>query len=333
MSLPEVPFILGTVSWLLQRGPKKNIRTSYQLQAAVLLTLQFAMLIVNGWKVGNILIERRLVPSRCNKHHGNREGEISVNITLLPSSLGLNKEVSMQYLTSFLINESLVLDAGSLGFVMSPEEQVHVNDILISHTHIDHLASLPLFLETVFGLHPNPVTVYASQTVLDSLQTDLFNGRLWPDFLRMSVRGRPFVTVVPLTPLVTVEIAGLRVTPVPVDHLVPTLGFIVEDSQSTVVFSSDTGPTDAIWQLANAKTNLKAIFLEVSFPNAEQPLALLSKHHSSASFGQETQKIQHSVPFYAYHIKPRHVTRVISELQALGLPNVHVAKPGTTYTF
>jgi ribonuclease BN (tRNA processing enzyme) len=256
-----------------------------------------------------------------------------VKVTLLPSSLGEREKVPLQFLTSFLINDTLALDCGSLGFVLAPDAQARVTDILISHSHIDHLASLPLFLETVFGQGSDPVTVHASPTVLDCLQTDLFNERLWPDFLHITVKGRPFVRVKALAPLATVEIAGLRITPVPVEHAVPTFGFLVADDHATVVFSSDTCATEEIWRQANGRTNVKGVFMEVSFPNELAGLATVSKHHTPASFARETRKLAEKVPFYAYHLKPRYIEQLAGELQALQIPAVEIVQPGKAYWF
>ena len=122
-----------------------------------------------------------------------------MKITLVPSSPHKSADLATQYLTSFLFNDVLALDVGGLGFSLPIAEQVLVKHIVLSHTHIDHLASLPLFLDTVVGQHPDPVRLYASQNVLDCLRTDLFNDRLWPNFLDLSFEGRPFVVLQPLT--------------------------------------------------------------------------------------------------------------------------------------
>ncbi len=256
-----------------------------------------------------------------------------MNVTLLPSSLGQNDGVAMQYLTSFLIGEALAVDAGSLGFVLHPDAQARVKHVLLSHSHMDHLASLPSFLDTIFGMQSEPVTVYASQEVLDCMRTDLFNDRVWPNFLALTVAGRPFLRVQTLRAGESIDVGDLRVTPIPVDHVVPTFGFVVEDARSAVVFSADTGPTETLWREANARSNLKAIFLEVSFPDKLQALAQVSKHHTPASFALEVSKVKQPAPFYAYHLKPRYVSEVLQELEALNLPNVHAAEPGVTYEF
>src|SRR6516225_762835 len=109
----------------------------------------------------------------------------TVKITLLPSALGDDVDRSLQYLTSFLIDDALAIDAGSLGFFRTPREQARIKHVLLSHSHMDHIASLPLFLENAYG-GPGVVTVHGSEWVLSCLQSDLFNDRVWPNFIRPS---------------------------------------------------------------------------------------------------------------------------------------------------
>jgi ribonuclease BN (tRNA processing enzyme) len=255
-----------------------------------------------------------------------------VNISLLPSSLGGDEDCSLQYLTSFLIGDALAIDAGSLGFFRTPREQARIKHVLLSHSHIDHIASLPIFLENAYG-GPAAVTVHGSEWVLDCLQSDLFNDRVWPDFIRLSREGTPLLKTAVLTPLVPVRLDGLTITPVPVDHVVPTHGFLVEDATTAIAISSDTGPTEEIWRRANALPNLKAVFLEVAFPNAMAGLAARAKHHTPRSFGEEMRKLRLPVPVFAYHIKARFGEQVVNELQELGLPNMVIAQAERPYLF
>ena len=115
--------------------------------------------------------------------------------------------------------------------------------------------------------------------------------------------------------------------------MVPTFGFVVEDDCSAVVVSGDTCATEALWRLANTRPNLKAVFLEVSFPNALESLAAVSKHHTPISFAREIRKVHRPAAFYAYHIKPRHVGPILTELRELNLPSVEIAQPGMPYLF
>ena len=159
------------------------------------------------------------------------------------------------------------------------------------------------------------MTVHAGAATLESLRRDIFNDRVWPDFIGMSEKGRPFVKLETLEPGRPVQAAGLRLTPLAVDHVVPTLGFLVEAPGVTVAIPSDTGPTDSFWREAGASPNLKAVFLEASFPNAMSELAMVSKHLTPAMFADEARKLRRRVPFVAVHIKPRFYDQVVAELR------------------
>ncbi|MFN4258775.1 MAG: 3',5'-cyclic-nucleotide phosphodiesterase [Gemmataceae bacterium] len=256
-----------------------------------------------------------------------------MKIMLVPSSVRKQDNDPLQFVTSFLINDTVAIDAGCLGFFGAADEQARIEHVLISHTHIDHLASLPLLIENAYTGKPDPITLHGSEAVLECLKSDIFNNRVWPDFFTLAPPNAPFLRFELIRPHETVELNGLRITPIPVDHVVPTLGFIVQDQTSSVVFSSDTGPTDEIWQHAHALPNLKGVFLELAFPNSLEWLAKLAKHHCVSSFAQELTKLPTQVPVMAYHLKPRSYAQIVAELQQLGLPNVTVAVPGNVYSF
>jgi cAMP phosphodiesterase len=259
-----------------------------------------------------------------------------VKILLIPSSVSEIGHDIHQYLSSYLINDTIAVDAGSLGFFKSAQDQARIKHVLITHTHIDHIASLPSFVENAYEGTPDCVTVYGSEVVLDCLQRDVFNDRVWPDFIGLSrhaMKHAPFLKLVTLEPGRPVVIEGLTFTPVPVDHLVPTLGFIVEDETAAVVIASDTGPTEEIWRRANALPHLKGVFLEACFPNAMDWLAKASKHHTPASWGAEVRKLQKPVPSVVVHIKARFREQVIQELNDLGLPTLQIGQFGTAYRF
>jgi ribonuclease BN (tRNA processing enzyme) len=255
-----------------------------------------------------------------------------VKITLIPSSVSA-AGVPRQYLTSVLIDESVVLDAGGIGLYRTPQEQARVRHLLLSHTHIDHLATLPIFLENAYEGHGEGVAVYGSAAVLDCLQRDIFNNRLWPDFIALSQRDRSFLKLVPFEPGETIAVDGLHITAVALDHVVPTVGFLVADGRATVAYVTDTAPTEEIWRRCNAAPDLRAVFLEATFPNELAALADVSKHLTPATFAAEVAKLSRPVRVLAIHLKARFHDQVAAELQALGLPNVEVARFDTTYTF
>ena len=254
-----------------------------------------------------------------------------MKITFVDSSVGQGPRY--QYLTSFLVNDTVSIDAGCLGFLSPPSLQRQVRHVLLSHSHIDHLASLPIFLENACQPDTECVTVYASDPVLESLHNDVFNGRLWPDLNQLTSADMPYLNLERLEAEKTIAIDQIRITPVPLDHVVPCFGFIVQHPGAAVVFASDTGPTQRIWDIANETPDLKAIFMEASFPNALAGLALLSKHLTPGMLQDEGAKLEGNPRLAIVHIKPTHYEIVVSELEALGLANLEVGKPGAEYEF
>ncbi len=256
-----------------------------------------------------------------------------MKITLLPSAVSAGAGDRGYYLSSYLINDTIAIDAGGLGLLGGVDVQSRVEHIFLTHSHIDHIASLPIFLETVFQTRDRCVTLHASTDTLDCLRRDIFNDRVWPDFIAMSDRGLPFVKVETIQPDQTVEVAGLRLHPHAVDHVVPTLGYLIEAPGVTVAIPSDTGPTDDFWNTARGFPDLKAVFLEASFPNDMDGLAKISKHLTPNMFASELGKLNPHVQFIAVHIKPRFYDTVVSELGHLNLPNLRIGLPGESYDF
>ncbi|MHC4874986.1 MAG: MBL fold metallo-hydrolase [Planctomycetota bacterium] len=254
-----------------------------------------------------------------------------MKITLVESSVGPGPR--QQILASYLINEETVIDAGSVGFFSPLEVQRRIRHVFLSHSHIDHIASLPILIDNVYQPGPDCPTIYASDHVRNCLQTDIFNDRLWPDMVRLSEQESPFLKFSEITSETAVDVGGLRVTPVSLDHLVPTFGFIVEDGSTAIAIVSDTSPTERVWEVINQTPNLKAVFLEASFPNDMEWLAERAMHLTPSLFGAEQAKLTHDVPVIAVHIKTAYDEKVKSELRALNLPRVEIAEPGRTYEF
>ncbi len=256
-----------------------------------------------------------------------------MKITLVPSAVSAGVGDRGSFVTSYVIDEIVAIDAGGLGFVGDLAAQRRVGHIFLTHSHLDHIASLPMFLETVFQSSERCVTVYASADTLACLRRDVFNDRIWPDFFAISENGPPFLKIEVLEEGRPVEVAGLRLTPIPVDHVVPTFGFLVQAPGVAVAIPSDTGPTASFWATAAAATDLKAVFLDASFPNALEKLALASKHLTPKLFAAEAEKLARDVLFFAVHIKPRYYDAVVAELNALNLEHVRVGTLGETYVF
>ena len=253
-----------------------------------------------------------------------------MDVELLPSSV---PACESQYLVSFLVNGAVAIDAGPLGLLSDLERQRRVRHVFLTHEHIDHLATLPIFLENVFEPGPDCVELLGAGDVLEFVHRDLFNGRVWPDFFALSAGADRFVRATPVEPGRAVRRAGLDITPLPVAHAVETLGYLVDDGRAAVAFPSDTGPTDSFWRHLAAAPRLDAVFLEVSFPNSLAELANVTGHHCPATFAAEIQKLDRPVRWIVVHRKPRYAAEIARELAALALPGVELVEPGRNYTF
>ena len=254
-----------------------------------------------------------------------------MRVRLLPSLAG--RESQLQALTSFLINDRVSIDGGSIGFALSPEEMGQVRHVVVTHTHSDHHASLPIFVAEAFTALDGPITIYGLPEVVSALREFIFNDRIWPNFEKIPLlNGKPStIEFQIIEPKQTIEIAGLRVTPIPVNHIVPTVGLMVEDDSAAVIFTSDTYVTEEIWALGRETEQLKAVFVDISFPNELAKLAADSKHLTPELLAGELEKLEREVEVYAVHIKPTNRDQVIQELRSLGNPMVSVAEIDRVY--
>jgi cAMP phosphodiesterase len=238
----------------------------------------------------------------------------------------------------FLVNDVMMLDAGTITAALTIEAQSRITDVLISHTHLDHIKSLLFLADNVIGCIEKPVNIRAIPEVIDAIQKHLMNNIIWPDFTRIPTVKNPRNPVLAYAPMPmgeTVSIAGLQVKAIPMSHPVPAVGFLVSDDKSSFIYSADTGPNEGLWKEAAKAKKLSAIIVDTSFPNDLDGIANASGHFTPAQLHRDLNEahIALQVPIYIYHIKPVYQKQVISELEELGRKNVKILKEGKTYEF
>ena len=258
-----------------------------------------------------------------------------MRIQLLPSTFdSQGHATSEQRLTCFLIDECVAVDAGSIALAATSEQREKVRDIIITHPHMDHIASLPIFIDDLFPTLKSPVRVYATPEVINLLERDIFNENVYPRFSELKNNYGPVMEYVPIPAGQEFKVAHLTVTAVAVNHIVPTVGLIVSDGRRTVAFSSDTSETDEFWNVINRKPRLEALLIEASFPNSMAKLAEVSRHFTPASLQRELGKLNHKgLDILAVHIKPAYRQVIIDELNGLNIPGLGVMEPGRIYNW
>ncbi len=236
--------------------------------------------------------------------------------------------------TSFLINGELLIDAGAVASTLSVEEQSKIDHILISHSHLDHIKDLAFICDNCFGMRAKPFQVYTHQTVKTILKTHLFNETIWPDFTILPNETNPTMQINAVEPEKPLKINDYIITPVKVQHPNDAMGFIIEQGDTTVLFTVDTAATDRIWELARGIKNLKAIFTEVSFPNALKGVAKSSDHHTPMSMQAELNKMPPNIPVVLTHLKPNYRAVILKELSELNEKRLRVLeKDGEVFNF
>jgi ribonuclease BN (tRNA processing enzyme) len=236
-------------------------------------------------------------------------------------------------MTCLRINDTVALDAGSLSQALPIEEQVKVGSIVLSHSHMDHTNSLPFFIENVYGKSNGAIRIYSSPATIYAIRKYLFNNATWPDFTRLPNHLLPAVQFEELADEVPLELEGVTYTPIPVDHLVPTHGFLLRQGRSAVLWSSDTGPTHRFWEIANQTQDLKALCIDVSFDNALQEIADVSLHLTPRTLVTELEKLERKVPILLHHLKPPCIARIKEEVRAMRNPDIEFLEQGKVYEF
>lgn len=234
-------------------------------------------------------------------------------------------------LTGLLVNGRVAIDAGCLTTALSIPEQVGIRHIFITHSHLDHICTLPFYTKNIFGHTEAPIEIHALPETLDALRRHLFNDELWPDFSVIPSPDNPIIKYSELNSEQVFELEGLRITPILVNHLVPCVGYRIEDDHSAFIFTSDTAETDRIYEVANATPNLRLFITEVSFPNDQNWLAEASRHLTPAKLQGELKKLKADVPVGIYHLTPGDRPVILPELEAIGDPRVRLLDQGTRF--
>jgi ribonuclease BN (tRNA processing enzyme) len=233
---------------------------------------------------------------------------------------------------AFLIDDVLLLDAGTIGPVLDARAQWKIKNILLTHAHLDHIKGIPFLADNIIlKSKVHFVTIMSISSVLSALKKHLLNDHVWPDFtsiphpdnavlkLKQIRTGKPF------------KVNAYTVIAHKVSHSVPATGYILESGNGKrLLYTGDTGPTDAIWKAA--KKQIDCAIVEVSMPNRMKQMAITTGHLTASLFKNEIKKMN-SIPrmILITHPKPQYLVQIKAEIKKLGMNNIKLLQDGKEY--
>lgn len=218
--------------------------------------------------------------------------------------------------TSMLLDHDVLIDAGTGVGDLSLSELSLIDHVFVTHSHLDHIACIPLLMDSVGFMRDKPLTVHATEATLEIIRQHLFNWKIWPDFTQIPNAQQPFMRYHTIRLGHAVELEGRRITALPANHVVPAVGFQLDSGAASLVFSGDTMTNDALWEAVNRMDNLRYLIVETAFSNAERELAVLSKHFCPSMLAEDLLKLKRDPEIYITHLKPGEVDLIMQEISA-----------------
>ena len=217
--------------------------------------------------------------------------------------------------TSFLVDSDILIDAGTGVGDLSLAELSLIDHIFVTHSHLDHVASIPFLVDTVGGMRSKPITVYVTRATTEILRNHLFNWAIWPDFTEIPTAEAPFLRYQEIELGQTLSLSGREITPITARHTVPAVGYHLDSGRASLVFTGDTGPNDALWRTVNRIRNLKYLIIETAFSNKERQLAEVSRHLCPQTLAEELEKLERDAEVYVTHLKPGEIELTMQEIE------------------
>jgi cAMP phosphodiesterase len=256
-----------------------------------------------------------------------------MRVQLLPSTIDPDGKASArQHLLSFVINDELAIDAGSLAFSCTDEQRKNIRNIILTHTHLDHIAGLPMFIDDLFATLDEPVTVHATPEMIEILERDIFNWAIYPRFSELSNSKGKVLEYRRFERGSAFEVGKYSITSIATNHHVSACGYVVSDGGLSIAITGDTANTDDFWDVCNTRPNLAAVFVECAFPDELADLAKVSCHLTPSGLRDELAKLKNThCDVFVINIKPMYRAKVIAQLESLD--RVEVLDVGRIYEF
>jgi ribonuclease BN (tRNA processing enzyme) len=236
--------------------------------------------------------------------------------------------------TSFLIDDDLLIDAGTGLGDLPLNQMTGIRHIFLTHSHMDHIVGLPLLADSMFGVHDEPIVVHAQEKTIAALKEHIFNWVIWPDFSELPTPENPSIQFQVMNPGDKINIRAREIEMIPVNHTVSGVGYCVSSRRANVAFSGDTTTNDSLWEVLNGYENIDLLFVESAFSNNDREIAKISKHYCPKLLGEDILKTRHRPEIWLTHFKPGEEELIYQEcVDAMPEFNLHQLKGGEVFKF
>lgn len=218
--------------------------------------------------------------------------------------------------TSMLIDDDILIDAGTGLGELTVDEMKRIRHVFLTHTHLDHIACLPLMIDSLFPHIEAPIVIHGQEASIEVLKRHIFNWAIWPDFARLPSEEAPVMRYETHRPGEAVRIGGRTLEMIPVNHIVPTVGYRVATADGVFAFSGDTTTNDSFWETLNAGDRLDVLLVEVAFAERFRELSMQSKHYCPSLLAGDLAKLRHRPRVYITHNKPGEEETIFGECRA-----------------
>ena len=248
--------------------------------------------------------------------------------------LGCNGGIggSHRQTTCYLLGDSTIIDSGTGLTILDLPELAFIDHVVLTHSHMDHIACLPLLIDSAAALRNAPIKVWGLPKVIDILATHIFNDIIWPDFTKIPTESAPFMTMDTISE--HLEISGMSFTPLAASHGIPACGYLVEKDGHSIAFSGDTEDCPQFWESVSLNSSVQAVIIECSYPSTMTELAKISMHMDVPTVASRINALPKNVTAVIVHRKPGWESVIEAELIER-LPNRKLVfpEPGDVLTF
>lgn len=217
--------------------------------------------------------------------------------------------------TALQVDRDILIDAGTGVGDLTIAELAQIDHVFITHSHLDHVACLPLIVDTACDLRDKPLIVHATPSTIEILRSHVFNWAIWPDLTEIPTPDHPFLRFEPIGLGETIVLGERSVTVLPANHTVPAVGYHLNSGGASLVFTGDTTICPELWVEINRIRNLRYLIVETAFSNREHALAKASKHLCPRMLADELGRLQISPELFITHLKPGQIELTMQEIE------------------